>query len=99
MRRVIAAGLIVSLSACGGRPAPDASGEEIYRVLCANCHGADLEGGLGPAIGPGSNTAVQNDDFLRLTVTRGRGRMPSFRGLDEGQLARLIAYVREQQQP
>lgn len=90
---------VLALSACSvGRPAEDASGEEIYIQLCSNCHGDDLNGGLGPALGPGSNAASESDEFLELTILNGRGRMPSFsRSLDDAQLDRLIAYIREVQ--
>ncbi len=67
--------------------------------LCSSCHGADLSGGLGPSLGPGSNTASQSDDFLELTTTRGRGRMPSFgSSLSDEQLGRLVGFIRQKQQ-
>lgn len=90
--------IVAALSGCVGRPDPDAGGEEIYLQLCANCHGEDLGGGLGPALGPGSNAASQPDEFLRVTIVEGRGRMPSFSSsLDAGQVERLIEYLREEQ--
>ena len=63
MRAVVAAALIagVALGACSGRPADDASGEEVYAQLCARCHGDDLSGGVGPALGPGSDLADEPD--------------------------------------
>lgn len=86
------------LSACSGPPTPEATGAEIYQELCATCHGEDLSGGLGPALGAGSNSADQDDSFLELTISRGRGRMPSFSGtLSDEQLDRLIDFMREQQ--
>jgi len=90
---------LLILPACGGRPDADATGEEIYRQVCSNCHGDDLAGGVGPAIGAGSNAASQDDDFLLLTITRGRGRMPSFSAtLSDDQISRVIEYLRAQQQ-
>lgn len=95
----ISLSLLASLGACTGRPAGEASGQEIYLQLCANCHAEDLSGGIGPALGPGSNAAEQSDDFLEVTILRGRGSMPSFSSsLDATQLSRLIGYVREVQQ-
>jgi mono/diheme cytochrome c family protein len=86
---------LVVLSGCTGPPPASATGEEIYGQVCANCHGEDLNGGIGPAIGAGSNAAEQDDEFLVLTITRGRGRMPSFdTTLTDDQIARVIAYVR-----
>jgi mono/diheme cytochrome c family protein len=87
-----------SLAGCTPTPAPDATGEEIYLQLCARCHGEDLSGGIGPALGPGSNSADQDDEFLDLTITRGRGRMPAFgSNLSADQLERLIGFLRERQ--
>jgi mono/diheme cytochrome c family protein len=86
------------LVGCSGRPPADAPGREIYDQACATCHGSELEGGIGPALGPSSNAAEQEDSFLQLTITRGRGRMPSFQNtLSPGQIERVIAYLREQQ--
>lgn len=99
MRRVGAV-VAIALLLCScdlGGPDEDATGEEIYLQLCAGCHDEDLEGGVGPDLGPGSNAAREDDEYLEFTITNGRGRMPSFASLDEIQLERLIAYVREVQ--
>lgn len=80
-----------------GGPADDASGEEIYDLLCARCHGADLAGGVGPALDAGSDAAAENDEYLEFTIENGRGRMPSFYSLDDQQMDRLVAYIREEQ--
>ena len=86
------------LTACIGRPPADASGAEIYEQVCANCHGSDLGGGIGPDLGPGSNASTQDDAFLKLTISRGRGRMPSFQStLSEGQIERVISFIRDKQ--
>lgn len=97
--RLLAIGLLVLASACSvSRPAEDATGEEIYALLCANCHGGDLEGGLGGALGPGSNSADRPDDFLEVSIVHGRGRMPSFASsLNDEQVQRLIEFIREKQ--
>lgn len=99
MRNAAAIALLFVV-ACGvGRPPPEASGAEIYSMLCANCHGDDLEGRIGPPLGPGSNSAALADSFLEITIEHGRGRMPSFaRVLSDEQLTRLIDYIREVQQ-
>jgi mono/diheme cytochrome c family protein len=71
----------------------------IYLQLCANCHAEDLSGGIGPALGPGSNSAAQPDEFLEIAILNGRGSMPSFSSsLDTVQLDQLISYLREVQQ-
>jgi mono/diheme cytochrome c family protein len=90
--------LVLAATGCSfGGPAPDATGEEIYAGLCARCHSGDLSGGVGPALGPGSNAASETDDFLEFTISNGRGRMPSFPSLTEEQLDRLVSYIREVQ--
>lgn len=67
--------------------------------MCATCHGVDLSGGIGPALGPGSNSAGLPDRFLEITIMNGRGRMPSFSStLDDDQLDRLISYIRKVQE-
>lgn len=91
------AAVILALSACSPTPSDDATGEEIYVQLCARCHGDDLSGGIGPALGPGSNAATEADEFLEFTIVNGRGRMPSFESLDEEQVDRLVGYIREAQ--
>lgn len=96
MGLALAAWLAVGCSI--GGPAEDATGEEIYDQLCARCHGADLTGGVGPALGPDSNSATETDEFLEFTIMNGRGRMPSFSSsLDDAQLGRLIEYIRSEQ--
>jgi mono/diheme cytochrome c family protein len=52
---------------------------------------------VAPPLDAGSNAAMEDDDYLVFTVSNGRGRMPSFPSLDDGQLQRLIDYMREVQ--
>ncbi len=94
--RVVSVALIaLMVSACSvGQPDEDASGEEIYAQLCANCHGADLGGGVGPALGPGSNAAMEDDEYLEFTIVNGRAPMPSFPSLQPDQVDRLVEYLR-----
>lgn len=83
---------------CVDRPEADASGAEIYREVCASCHGPDLGGGTGPALGPGSNAAQQPDEFLINAVTDGFGRMPSFaQTLTPEQIERVVQHLRDVQ--
>jgi len=97
-RLVVVALLVATLPACVGRPPEDATGEDIYLQLCANCHGATMEGAVGPALGSGSASAEQPDEFLRMTISQGRGRMPSFQSsLSDDQVGRLIRFIREEQ--
>jgi mono/diheme cytochrome c family protein len=87
--------VLLVAAACTGRPADDATGEEIYLQLCSNCHGDDLAGGIGPNLGMGSKSAEQPDEFLEISILQGRGRMPSFQSsLNDEQLDRLISHIR-----
>lgn len=99
MSRSAAVLLALVLGACSlGGPEEDATGEQIYGELCARCHGADLSGSaVVPPLGPGSNVAGEDDEYIEFTVRNGRGRMPSFPSLDETQLERLISHIREVQ--
>ncbi len=100
LKAVVVLCLVVVLAACSvGRPGDDETGQEIYQLLCANCHAEDLTGGLGPDLGPGSSSARQPDEFIELAILRGRGSMPSFSSsLDSEQVDRLVGYLREEQQ-
>lgn len=89
----------ILLVGCAERPDPDASGEEIYSQLCARCHAGDLSGGIGSALGAGSDLVAQPDEYLRLSISRGIGRMPSFGNtLSEEQIERVIDFIRLKQQ-
>ena len=91
--------LAVAVTACVDRPDPDATGEEIYVELCARCHGVDLAGGVGPALGPGSNSSSQPDEFMARAIEEGIGRMPSFaQTLTDEHIARLVEYLRRAQE-
>jgi mono/diheme cytochrome c family protein len=91
--------LLVSVGCSVSRPEEDASGEEIYRLLCSNCHAEDMGGGaLGPSLGPGSNSATQPDAFIEFAIVNGKGSMPSFGNvLNDRQVDRLVDYIRQVQ--
>lgn len=99
-RLVVPFVLCVLLSACSFKTiSPDASGEKIFQTICARCHGSDLQGGIGPALGVGSEAADMSDEFFRFTIENGLGRMPSFKGtLSNEQAERVITYIRDRQQ-
>lgn len=89
--------LTLMVGACN-TPPEDATGEEIYTQLCMRCHGAALGGGsVAPALGPGSDAAAEDDEYLEFTIRNGRGRMPSFDSLSDAQVDRLIAHIRKAQ--
>ena len=90
--------LFVVTACSGGRLPPDATGRQVYGAFCASCHGDDLGGGFGPALGPGSDVVDMTDEFYRFTIEHGLGRMPSFgSSLTDEQVDRVVAYVHEVQ--
>ena len=92
------AALSLVLAGCVEGVDENAGGEEIYAAMCARCHGSDLDGGVGNALGSGSPLADKPDAYLIATITDGRGRMPAFRSsLSAEQIDRVAAYLREQQ--
>jgi mono/diheme cytochrome c family protein len=75
-------------------------GEDLFRATCAHCHSADLGGGIGPALGPGSSAHLElNDEQIGSVIIVGPGAMPSYGSrLDAGQIASVIAYLRAEQE-
>jgi mono/diheme cytochrome c family protein len=91
-------GLALVTASCVAPLDENATGEEVYTALCARCHGSNLEGGVGPALGPGSELVDKPDAYLVSTVTGGRGRMPGFKSsLSSEQIDRVAAYIRDRQ--
>jgi len=89
--------LTLAATACGG--SQGATGPDLYAESCAICHGDRAEGGIGPAIGPGSNSVDLTDDQLAGVITVGPGSMPGFPRLSDEQINSLVAYMRELQKP
>ncbi len=83
-------------------PAEDgevADGAGIYAQQCAGCHGVELEGAFGPALGAGSEAAAASDEGLTEIITAGQGGMPGFAdSLTTEEIAALVGYLREVQQ-
>jgi mono/diheme cytochrome c family protein len=94
LRNAIAA-LALGLAACSGRepPAsPAARGEEIYKNVCATCHGPDpsRDGTVGPAIAGASR------ELLEAKILRGEyppGYRPRREGAVMPKLPHLADYV------
>lgn len=86
--------LLLVVSACTSVD-PNATGPEVFEQVCARCHGINLDGGVGPSLGPDSEAASKPDESLLTTITTGRARMPSFRNqLTEDQIRGLVEYIR-----
>ncbi|MCL1600345.1 MAG: c-type cytochrome [Actinomycetia bacterium] len=76
----------------------DLAGVELYNMACSYCHAVDLEGGIGPALGPGSDSSFEDDAFLEGRIRNGINEMPSFEGVfTDDQIDDIIAYIREVQ--
>ena len=88
----------VLIAGCGDR-LEGKHGEELYRVGCAHCHGADLTGGLGPPIDARSNSDIGlSNEQLANVIEVGPGAMPGFdRRLTEEQIESLVVYLRLRQ--
>lgn len=84
--------------ACGGGPDATTLGADLYEVSCARCHGDNLEGGIAPALGPGSPSATSlSDDQLIGAIRIGPGAMPGFGRLSDEQVRSVVDYLREVQ--
>jgi quinoprotein glucose dehydrogenase len=69
------------------------SGEEVYRDLCAGCHGADRrgDGDRGPSVlGIGERRTAEE---IRRVIEEGAGFMPTFRGLPAAEREAVMAYL------
>lgn len=96
-RMTLVGGLLalVVATGCVTPPTPEATGGEIFQQTCARCHGSDLGGGVGPALGPGSAIVDQPDSQVRLSIERGVGSMPAFgSSLSAEQIDRVVAFLR-----
>lgn len=84
-----------SLSACGSNEAKgnaSTDAETIYKQNCLSCHGAELQGKIGPSLKQigGSLTKQEITDILH----NGKGGMPSFeKRLDQTQIDALAAWL------
>ena len=55
-------------------PPPTKTGEDLYAADCAGCHGANLEGGLGPAL----DTTRLSEADISAIIAEGQGGMQGF---------------------
>lgn len=79
-----------------GAPSAESSGEKSYAEHCAICHGDHREGIL-PAFPPllGIEHRMPDDKIAELIHT-GKGRMPGFPSLQDGELSALLRYLTSQ---
>jgi mono/diheme cytochrome c family protein len=73
-------------------PAGDAArGQQIFAATCAGCHGAQAEGGVGPALA-GNPIGIEQ---ALATIRSGRGVMPAglVTGVDEQDVAAYLGTI------
>lgn len=71
-------------------------GQRLYRVHCARCHGIDGAGGEGSNLARARLKYATDDEALIAVIDNGipGTGMPAIWSLDDGQTARVAAYVR-----
>ena len=75
------------------------TGPALYNRHCGACHGNDLAGAVGPALDSGSEAAADTDAEYRGVVREGAEGMPPDKRLNDEQLDKIIAYMRQVQDP
>jgi cytochrome c oxidase cbb3-type subunit III len=69
-------------------------GKEVYAAECAVCHGANLEGGIGPALkGPKFKYGATLKDHARVIAKGTQEGMPGFEQLGAGKIQSVAAYI------
>jgi cbb3-type cytochrome c oxidase subunit III len=76
----------------------DLTGSELYQLACSFCHGINLEGNIGPALGEGSDIVFEDDEFLFERISDGIDEMPAFGNIfTDEQIDSIIDYIRSEQ--
>jgi cytochrome c oxidase cbb3-type subunit 3 len=70
-------------------------GENLYNQYCSTCHGKDRSGGIGLNLNNNSFLSLVTDQFLYLTLTKGRSNtaMPSWSRFEASSLKSLIRFL------
>jgi len=78
-----------------GRSDP-AMGARLFRARCADCHGAQGGGGVGPSLDNDAFLSLVADDYLAHAILTGRPgtAMPAWRDLTAADVGDLIAHLR-----
>lgn len=78
-----------------GSPVSIQVGASIFANDCAACHGANGDGGIGPALAGNPHVNIANPTMMLTTIVQGRNQMPSWRGqLAAGDIAAVASFVR-----
>jgi cytochrome c6 len=97
MRRLLAIGVVVVASGCGGGSdgptAVEKQGLEVFKANCARCHTLEQAGAHG-IIGPDLNEVKPATKQVRWRVSFSGGIMPSFKGkLTPEEINAVAVYV------
>lgn len=81
--------------AAAGTPVSAQVGASIFAKNCAACHGANGEGGIGPALARNPHVNIDSPNPMLTTIVQGRNLMPSWRGqLAASDIASVATFVR-----
>jgi len=75
----------------------DLTGQDLFTLACARCHGIDRTGieDVAPDISSTSFAMDESDEWLADRISAGRKEMPRFSGvLTEGQIGQLVRFLR-----
>jgi mono/diheme cytochrome c family protein len=99
--RMTVAIVLFGFASAGVAAADDAGTVKVYTEQCAMCHGADGKGhsvmGKKLAVkdwGDGKTLNPISDADLEKTIRVGKGAMPAFTSLSDGQVKAMADYVR-----
>ena len=98
--------LAVALTACSGGKGETAAGsaansetakaETLYKSNCMSCHGANLEGRVGPATNLQKIGGTLTKEQITLQIANGGGGMPMFKAkLKPEEIAALADWLSE----
>ncbi|MDZ7693994.1 MAG: c-type cytochrome [Balneolaceae bacterium] len=68
-------------------------GKTIFQAQCAVCHGANRQGGTGPAL----DNLTLSTDSLETVITQGRKAMPAFPYYSDEELDELVTYLKAEE--
>ena len=74
--------------------------EDIYKTICANCHGAHFEGGLGGSLVDGEWKHGGTDQDILRSITNGnleKGMVPFGNVLTKEQIRGMVVFLREKE--
>jgi len=81
--------------AAAGAPVSAQVGASVYVKNCAACHGANGDGGVGPALAGNPHVNIDNANAMLTTIVQGRSLMPSWRGqLAASDIAAVATFIR-----